>query len=446
MADLQENKKLSNHLISYIEPDSPADRAGVQVGDILLAIDGHPLLDIFDYHFRSDEPRFVMTIQRGAGTMELPIRKEEGEDTGLQFGNGLMDEYRSCRNGCIFCFIDQMPPGMRDTLYFKDDDTRLSFLQGNYVTLTNLSDEDLDRIIQYRMAPINVSVHATDPECRMKLLRNRFAGDVLIKMKRIADAGLPMNAQIVLCRGINDGAQLRKSISDLFSLYPALSSVSVVPVGLTRYREKLYPLVPFDRESAREVLRLIHTMRRSIHEKCGRYFVHASDEWYLLAGLSLPGDEAYDGYPQLENGVGMLRLLIEEFRETLRHTRRSPFMRRRKVSVATGLLAAPYIEKLCRVAARKYRRLSVRVCPIRNDFFGEQITVSGLITGRDLIRQLRGRDLGQVLLLPQNMFRAGEEVFLDDVTLGEVRSALQLPVHIVKSSGEDLLKAILGRD
>ncbi|MBR1634582.1 MAG: DUF512 domain-containing protein [Lachnospiraceae bacterium] len=434
----------TSHTISEVIPDSPADMAGIRAGDVLRAAGGQELVDIFDYHYLTDEETVTLSVLRNGEAMDFTIEKEIGEDAGLLFENGLLDDYKSCRNACVFCFIDQMPPGMRETLYFKDDDTRLSFLQGNYVTLTNISDADLDRIIGYRLAPINVSVHATDPKLRCELLHNRFAGDVIEKMRKIADADLPMNAQIVLCKGMNDGAQLEKSIADLLTLQPQLESLSVVPVGLTKYREGLYPLEAFDRQDAKEVLSIIHKWQAHAYEHYGTHFVHASDEWYLLAGEDLPDEDSYDGYLQLENGVGMLRLLEEEFGEALEEQKKPLFMRKRKLSIATGRLAAPSLERLCQKASAKFPKLSVEVYPIRNDFFGELVTVSGLVTGRDLIAQLAGKELGKALLLPQNMLRAGEEVFLDDVTVSDVCDALHLPVYIVKSDGKSLLDALLG--
>lgn len=434
-----------SHIISKVIEQSPAEQSGICAGDRLISIDGNRIIDIFDYHYLSDDEAITLEVERNGRQMSFFVEKEPGEDLGLVFFNGLLDEYKSCRNRCIFCFIDQMPPGMRETLYFKDDDTRLSFLQGNYVTLTNMSDEDLDRVIAYRLAPINVSVHTTDPKLRCKMLNNRFAGDIMHKMKRLADAGLSMNAQIVLCKGVNDREQLERTIGDLLELCPALESLSVVPVGLTKYREGLYPLQSFEMENAKEVLKVIHRWQDVAMQRFRMHFVHASDEWYLLAKERLPQGENYDDYLQLENGVGMLRLLHDEFRDAMIRQKRPFLMRRREVTVATGRLAAPFIRRLSEKACQKYPKLSVRVIPIRNDFFGEKITVSGLITGRDLLAQLKGRSLGDALLLPQNMFRMGEEVFLDDVTLQQVRNALHLPVHIVKSSGESLLEALLGR-
>lgn len=352
-----------------------------------------------------------------------------------------MDEYRSCRNRCIFCFIDQMPRGMRETLYFKDDDSRLSFLQGNYVTLTNMSDHDIDRVIRYHLEPINISFHTTNPELRCRMLHNRFAGDALAKADRLYEAGIRMNGQIVLCKGINDGEELERSIRDMAKYLPYLQSVSVVPVGLTKHREGLEPLEPFGKADAEEVLSVVHRWQDRLYEEYGTHFIHAGDEWYILAGKELPEEERYDGYLQLENGVGMLRLLINEFEEAYAEVQDDGIQR--KLSVATGLLVHPYIQEMADRLMMKCPGTDIHVYPIRNDFFGELITVSGLITGRDLIAQLRGQELGDRLLLPCNMFRSGEEVFLDDVTLAEVEEALQVRADIVKSSGQDFIDAVL---
>ncbi len=433
----------SSHRITSVSEGSPAARYGIRPGDELISVNGHELVDIFDYHYYSDDERLELTISRNGKKGRVIIEKEPGEDTGLLFENGLLDDYRSCKNACVFCFIDQMPPGMRDTLYFKDDDTRLSFLQGNYVTLTNMKDEDLDRIIGYHLAPINVSVHTTNPKLRCRMLNNRFAGDIMDKMRRIANAHLEMNAQIVLCKGLNDGSELERTISDLLTLTPQLRSLSVVPVGITKYRKGLYPLESFSQKDAKAVLSVIRKWQDISLKKCNRHFVHASDEWYLLAREHLPAQETYDGYLQLENGVGMLRLLEREFVYALAHTKRPLLKRRQHVSIATGRLAAPFVKRLCALAQRRYPDISVTVYPIRNDFFGEKITVSGLITGSDLISQLKGKKLGKKLLLPQNMFRAGEEVFLDDITCDDVSAALQVRVHIVKSDGQSLLDALI---
>lgn len=409
----------------------------------LLAIDGQEIEDIFDYQFYEESEELLLLIEKADGEQwELEIEKDADESLGISFGEGLMDEYRSCRNRCIFCFIDQMPPGMRDTLYFKDDDSRLSFLQGNYITLTNMSDHDVERIVRYRLEPINISFHTTNPELRCRMLHNRFAGDALKKVDILYQGGIEMNGQIVLCRGVNDGEELERTIRDLTKYLSLLKSVSVVPVGLTRFREGLYPLEPFTREEAREVLRVIHRWQKKIYEEYGIHFIHAGDEWYLLAEEEVPEEERYDGYLQLENGVGMLRLLFNEFEEGME--RLGDGDRSGEISAATGKLAYPYIRRMADRIQERYPGVKVHVYCIRNDFFGERITVSGLITGQDIIAQLKGKELGSRLLLPCNMLKADEDVFLDDITVKEVSDALQVPVDIVKSSGQDLIDAILG--
>ena len=433
------------HKISRIEPGSIADELGIEPGDLLLTVNDSVIEDVFDYHFLIHDEELVLLIEKPDGEeWELEIEKDYDEDLGMEFEQGLMDEYRSCRNKCMFCFIDQMPEGMRETLYFKDDDSRLSFLQGNYVTLTNMSEHDIDRIIRYHLEPINISFHTTNPELRCKMLHNRFAGEALKKVDRLYEAGIEMNGQIVLCKGINDGEELERSIRDMSRYLPYLRSVSVVPVGLTRYREGLYPLKSFTKEEAKGVLEIIHRWQKKLFKEHGIHFIHAGDEWYLLAEEEIPEEERYDGYLQLENGVGMIRLLREECKEAFQALPGDE--KSRRVSMATGLLAYP---ELCRIAdmlKEKYPGTKVQIYPIRNDFFGEKITVSGLITGGDLIRQLKGKDLGERLLLPCNMFRSEEDVFLDDVTLAEVEEALQVRADIVKSSGQDLIDAILGRN
>ena len=435
--------KKHEHIVKNVEAGSIAEELGIEPGDRLLAIDGQEIEDIFDYQFYEESEELLLLIEKADGEqLELEIEKDADESLGISFGEGLMDEYRSCRNRCIFCFIDQMPPGMRDTLYFKDDDSRLSFLQGNYITLTNMSDHDVERIVRYRLEPINISFHTTNPELRCRMLHNRFAGDALKKVDILYQGGIEMNGQIVLCRGVNDGEELERTIRDLTKYLPLLKSVSVVPVGLTRFREGLYPLEPFTREEAREVLRVIHRWQKKIYEEYGIHFIHAGDEWYLLAEEEVPEEERYDGYLQLENGVGMLRLLFNEFEEGME--RLGDGDRSGEISAATGKLAYPYIRRMADRIQERYPGVKVHVYCIRNDFFGERITVSGLITGQDIIAQLKGKELGSRLLLPCNMLKADEDVFLDDITVKEVSDALQVPVDIVKSSGQDLIDAILG--
>ena len=430
------------HKIKAVDPGSIAEALELEPGDWVLSIDGHELEDIFDYEYYINSESIVMEVRKANGE-EWELEIENGyEDPGITFENGLMSEYRSCRNQCVFCFIDQMPPGMRETLYFKDDDTRLSFLQGNYVTLTNLSDYDVERIIKFKLAPINISVQTTNPELRCKMLHNRFAGQALKRIDELYKAGVPMNGQIVLCKGLNDGEELERTIRDLSKYLPYMESVSVVPVGLSKFRDGLYPLQPIGKEEAVKTIDLIERWQKKLYEEHGTHFIHASDEFYILAGRPLPEEERYDGYIQLENGVGMLRLLEEEVESSLGALEGDG--REEEISIATGLLAAPFIERHVNTIRRKFPNRTIHVYPIRNYFFGEQITVAGLITGQDLIAQLEGKPLGSRLLLPECMFRSGEEVFLDDITRGEVQKALQVKVDIVKSSGQDLLDAVIG--
>ena len=431
------------HRIKAVLPGSIAEELGVEAGDLLLAINDEEIEDVFDYHYYVNDEELTVLIQKPDGEeWELEIEKDYEEDLGIEFEQGLMDEYRSCRNKCMFCFIDQMPEGMRETLYFKDDDSRLSFLQGNYITLTNMSDHDIDRIVRYHLEPINVSFQTTNPELRCKMLHNRFAGEALKKVDRLYEGGITMNGQIVLCKGINDGEELERSIRDLMKYAPQLQSVSVVPVGLSKYRDGLYPLLPFTKEDAKEVLHIIHKWQKKAYEEFGIHFIHGGDEWYILAEEELPEEERYDGYLQLENGVGMLRLLMNEFEEGYESLNGDE--RDREVSIATGFLAYPYIQRMADRIMEKYPKSKLHVYGIRNDFFGELITVSGLITGQDLIGQLKGKALGEKLLLPCNMLRIEEQDFLDDVTLQDVKDALQVPVDIVKSSGQDFIDAVLG--
>ncbi|MDE7339668.1 MAG: DUF512 domain-containing protein [Lachnospiraceae bacterium] len=439
--------KRTAHIIKSILEDSIAGEMGIEAGDALLAINGQNITDIFDYQYLIQDEYIEVLIRKPDGEeWLLEIDKDYEEDLGIEFENGLMDDYRSCRNKCIFCFIDQMPKGMRETLYFKDDDSRLSFLQGNYVTLTNMSDEDIERVIRYHLSPINISFQTTNPELRCKMLHNRFAGEALAQVKKLYDAGIAMNGQIVLCKGVNDGAELERSISDLTAYLPHLESVSVVPVGLSRFRDGLYPLEPFEKEDAVQVLNCIHKWQEELFPKYGLHFVHASDEWYILAEQELPEEERYDGYLQLENGVGMLRLLINEFEEAMEELPSESELpgKSEELSLVTGKLAYPYIKQMAERMMQRFDRLLIHVYDITNCFFGERITVSGLLTGQDIIGQLRGKKLGERILLPQNVLRSGEDYFLDDITVAEMEKALQVKVDIVKSSGREFVNTILG--
>ena len=435
--------KTREHIISQVLPGSIAEELELKPGDVLLSIDGQPVTDIFDYDFLCQSEELELLFRTAEGEEILfEVEKDEDEDLGLRFENGLMDEYRSCRNKCIFCFIDQMPPGMRETLYFKDDDSRLSFLQGNYVTLTNMSDADIDRIIRYRLAPINISVHTMNPELRCRMLNNRFAGEALRKIDRLYEAGVEMNGQIVMCPGYNDGEELDSTIRELGKYAPVMQSVSVVPVGLTRYREGLAELQPVTKEIAEQTIDCIERWQKIFYGKHGIHFIHASDEFYITAGREMPEEERYDGYIQLENGVGTVRLLLEEFGAGL--AERAGDGRVREISAVGGKLIVPYLERLAAQMQEKFPGIRLHLYTIRNDFFGEQITVTGLITGQDLCRQLAGQKLGEELILSGNMLRSGERVFLDDLTVEDVEETLHIPVRIVRPDGQELLKAWLG--
>lgn len=440
----------NEHRIKCVRAGSIAEELEIEAGDVLLSVNGTEIEDIFDYQYQTEDEEIVVLVRKPSGEeWELEIEKDADEDLGIIFENGLMDEYHSCHNKCIFCFIDQMPPGMRDTLYFKDDDSRLSFLQGNYVTLTNMSDHDIERIIRYRLDPINISFQTMNPKLRCRMLHNRFAGDALKKADRLYEAGIRMNGQIVLCKGWNDGRELEYSIEKLTRYIPCLESVSVVPVGLSKYREGLEKLEPFNREDAKKVTDAIRRWQKKIFGEYGTHFVHGGDEWYLLAGEEVPEADTYDGYLQLENGVGMLRLLTEEFKEAFLALKELPEKKRgaagREISLATGKLAYPYIKKMADNLMDACERLTVHVYEIKNDFFGEMITVSGLLTGRDIISQLRGKELGEMLYLPENVLRSGEDVLLDDMTLSDISRTLQVPIDIVKSSGQAFVDAVTGQ-
>ena len=436
---------IKKHVVKSVIAGSIAEEMEIEPGDAILTIDNTPIEDIFDYQFLIQDTYIEVLVEKADGEQWLlEVDKEYDEDLGIEFENGLMDEYRHCCNKCIFCFIDQMPKGMRETLYFKDDDSRLSFLQGNYVTLTNMSEKDVDRICRYHLSPINISFQTMNPDLRCKMLNNRFAGEALKKVDRFMEADVQMNGQIVLCKGVNDGAELEFSIREMMKYIPNLQSVSVVPVGLSKYREGLYPLEPFEKEDARETLDLIHRYQKLCFEKYGIHFIHASDEWYVLAGEEIPEEERYDGYLQLENGVGMVRLLLNEFHEELSRRKAEGTLPnqelRAEYSIATGRLIYPFITGMVKELMELCPGLVIHVYAIRNDFFGERITVSGLLTAQDLIAQLRDQEKGTRLYLPCNVLRSGEDVFLDDVHLPEVEKALQVPIYIVKSSGRDLWK------
>lgn len=434
--------KKKSHIIKIVEPGSIAMELGLCPGDELISINDTEIKDVLDYHYLIKDEFLNILIRKPDGEeWELEIEKNYDDDLGLVFDEGLMDSYMSCRNKCIFCFIDQMPPDMRETLYFKDDDARLSFLQGNYITLTNLSDEEVDRIIFYKLSPINISIHTTNEELRCKMLNNRFAGSSLAKMKRLKDAGITMNGQIVLCKGWNDKEEFEKTIHDLSAFLPEMQSVSIVPVGITKFREKLTPLESFTNDDAIEVLNIIHRWQAIFLKHYNTRFIYAGDEWYINAKLPIPDEDAYEGYPQIENGVGMLRSFNDEFYSYLNEL--TGDTRVNELSIVTGRLASQYITQMSKDIMAKYPNISINIYTINNDFFGENITVVGLLTGKDIIEQLKGKNLGNTLLLPDVLLRHGENILLDDVTIEDIERTLQTRIRIVQSNGKSFIEAIL---
>ena len=435
----------NRHLIKSVTPGSIAEEMEIEAGDYLLEVNGTTIVDIFDYQLLCMDEFIDVVIEKSNGEQwELEIEKDENEELGLEFENGLMDEYRSCCNKCMFCFIDQMPPGMRETLYFKDDDSRLSFLQGNYITLTNMNENDVDRIIRYNLSPINISVHTTNPKLRCKMLNNRFAGDKLKYIDRLNAADVEMNGQVVLCKNVNDKEELERTISDLEKYIPNMRSVSIVPSGLTKFRDDLYPLELFEKEDACAVIDTIEKWQKHFYEKYGIHFIHASDEWYILAEREMPEEERYDGYLQLENGVGMIRSFIDEVKDYLDSIEGDD--RVINVSTISGVLAYDTIKSSCDKINKKFPNVNVHVYKIINDYFGHSITVTGLLTGQDICAQLSGKELGDNLLLPTNTLKADENIFLDDMTLEELEKNLQINTIIVKSSGMDFVKTIINEN
>ncbi len=427
-----------------VEKRSRAARAGLRSGDLLLSINGHEIRDVLDYRFYLSEKQVTLRFQRGERIREKKIKKDTYDDIGLLFETPLMDKKQSCKNRCIFCFIDQLPKGMRETLYFKDDDARLSFLHGNYITLTNLSDEDIDRILTMHISPINVSIHTTNPALRVKMMKNPRAGEVLAYLKRLADGGITLRGQIVLCRGVNDGEELARSLFELSALYPALDSVSVVPAGLTDHRDGLTPLTPFDKESAAAVIDAVESFADKHYEEKGSRLVFLGDEFYLLAERPLPPEEAYEEYPQIENGVGMLRSFYEEAAAYLSYSR-EVLAEERKISLATGVASTGLMQSIVHKVCEKYPNLSCNVYTIENKWFGRNITVSGLLTGHDIAEQLAGRPLGEALLLPQNTLRADGDLFLCGMTPAELSEKLGVPLLFVGEDGAELVEALLGK-
>lgn len=434
--------------IMSVDKNSRAWRVGIADGDILISINDREIYDVLDYRFHLTNTNITLKLRRGESEYTVDIKKHEYDDIGLEFETPLMDKKHSCENKCIFCFIDQLPKGMRKTLYFKDDDSRLSFLHGNYITLTNLHDSDIDRIIEMHISPVNISVHTTNPELRVKMMHNKRAGEVLSYMKRLADAGIGLCGQIVLCRGINDGEELMRSMRELSGLFPAMQSVSIVPAGLTRYREKLFPLEAYTKEEAGEVIDMVDAFASEFEKEHGSRMFFCADELYIKAERELPSEEYYEGYPQIENGVGMITSLTTEFNYEMNFLDEylEKYRGERTVSIATGVASYETIKRMACTLESQVEGLRVNVYRIINNFFGESITVAGLLTGRDMSEQLSGRELGELLIFPCNALRAGEDVFLDDMTPDELSENLGgIKVAPSGESGSEFISQILGK-
>ena len=436
--------------VTSVDTASRAHRHGILPGDILISINGNPISDVLDYRFYLTERTVDLTLSRDGEEYTVRIKKGEYDDVGLGFETPLMDKKHTCKNGCIFCFIDQNPKGLRDSLYFKDDDSRLSFIHGNYVTLTNMTDADVARIVKMRISPINVSIHTTNPDLRVKMMKNKRAGEVLKYLDDFKNAGLSVCGQIVLCRGVNDGDELLRTMRDLAAYYPSLTSVSVVPAGLTKFRDGLYPLTDFTPEEASAVIDAVDAVAEAHRAEHGSRLFFAADELYLKAGRPLPDTDYYEDYPQIENGVGMLRSLSDELGMAasdladMIKEHRSPTSSPRHVTLVTGVAAYPYLVSFADKITALCPDISAEVCKITNSFFGESITVAGLLTGRDIAEQLEGRPLGDELLIPINALRHGDDVFLCGMTVDELAARLGTPVRAVENDGYDLVAAILG--
>lgn len=429
--------------VSGVDAKSIAAKKKINKDDVLISINGNEINDVLDYRFYINDTKLLLSMKTAEGKSKLiMIRKDEFEDIGLEFETYLMDKQRSCKNKCIFCFIDQLPKGLRKSLYFKDDDSRLSFLFGNYITLTNLTDSEAERIIKMHISPVNVSVQTMNPELRVKMMANPKAGESLKYLREFADAGIAINTQLVLCPSINDGAELERSLNELSKMYPAVQSIAAVPVGLSDHREGLYKLEPYTKETAREVIDIINRFNEKFRAEHGEIIAYAADEFYLKAELPMPDADYYNGFPQLENGVGMWALLESEFNEALEECKITELDR--KVTVVTGKAAYPLIKSLSEKAERKIKGLSVNVVAAENKLLGKMITVSGLLCGADIISALDGTELGDELIIPPNCLRSEGDMFLDDMTVEELSERLKIKVTQNGASGEELLSALTG--
>ena len=429
--------------IQSVQKESPAARAGIRGGETLLSINGNSIMDVLDYRFYQNDALLSLQIAEKDGkNRTVRVEKEEYEELGLEFETYLMDQKHSCRNKCIFCFIDQLPPGLRESLYFKDDDSRLSFLFGNYITLTNITEHEIERIIKMHISPINISVHTTNPELRVKMMANPNAGKVLGYIDRLNAAGIKLNCQLVLCPGINDGAELERTLSDLSAL-ENVECVAAVPVGLTAYREGLAEIEPYSKETAKEVLSIMERYGEKCMRKYGQRRIFAADEFYLLAGREIPDASFYEDFLQLENGVGLWALLKSEAEAAMGEIKYKP-KKKREVSLATGEAAYPLIRYLADRIEKKWKKLTVRVYPVVNHFFGGHITVSGLVTATDLMDQLQNVPLGEELLIPSSMLRSEGDLFLDSISVQEVSERLGVPLRTIAGDGYEWVSTVLG--
>lgn len=441
---MEVNVKNMNNVISKVYQDSIAQELGIEVGDLLISINEQPIQDIIEYRFLLSDEYLEVEIQKLDGEIYIyEIEKDYDEDLGIEFTNPIIDKAKSCRNKCVFCFIDQLPKGMRETLYFKDDDSRLSFLQGNFVTLTNMSEDDINNIIKYRISPINISVHTTNPELRKKMIKNKFAGRLYEIMKRLADAQIQMNCQIVLCPGYNDKEELEKTVSDLVKLYPYVNSAAAVPVGITKHRDHLPTLEIFNEKTAGETIEQVKKLQEKYLKELGTRFIFLSDEFYIMANKKLLDYDEYEGFIQFENGVGMISRLEREIKDHLTTLTPEKIDRKKKVSIATGHSAYEFICNMANTIMDKCPNMEINVYKIVNNFFGETITVSGLITATDIIDQLKGKDLGETLYIPRSMLKADEEIFLDNITLEELRQIMNMEVVHCLNKGNDFVDKIL---
>lgn len=441
---MEVNVKKINNIISKVYNDSIAKELEIKEGDILISINGQPIQDIIEYRFLLSDEYLEVEIQKQNGQIYIyEIEKDYDEDLGIEFTNPIIDKAKSCRNKCVFCFIDQLPKGMRETLYFKDDDSRLSFLQGNFVTLTNMSEDDIENIIKYRISPINISVHTTNPELRKTMIKNKFAGKLYDIMKRLADAQIQMNCQIVLCPGYNDKEELERTVSDLSKLYPYVNSAAAVPVGITKHREHLPMLEIFNEKTASETIKQVEKLHEKYLKELGTRFIFLSDEFYIMANKKLLDYDDYEGFIQFENGVGMISKLEREISDYLETLSDEKTKTKKKVSIATGHSAYEFICKMANNIMKKCPNMEIDVYKIVNNFFGETITVSGLITATDIMDQLKDKDLGETLYIPRSMLKADEEIFLDNITLNDLKERMRIEIIPCLNEGKDFVEKIL---